>query len=73
MLALFHVSSTFTIIKRLLKEARDVWRHLTKLFEVSVEKAAMFSHEMFPGANLKDQILERRYYMAFLTCVYLNL
>ena len=37
-------------------------------FEVGVEKATMFFHKMSPGANFKDQILERisLSFMAFL-------
>lgn len=60
------MSSTFDYNKRLLKEARDVWRHITNFFEVSVEKTAMFSYKMFPDANFKDQLLERIYCVVFL-------
>ena len=48
---MFPVSSTFDYNKRLLKEVRDIWRHITNFFEVDVEKAAMFSHKMFPGRD----------------------
>lgn len=60
------MSSIFDHNKRLLKEARDVWRNIINFFEVSVEKTVMFSYKMFSGANLKDQLLERIYYVVFL-------
>lgn len=56
----------FDYNNRLLKEARDVWRHVTNFFEFSVEKTAIFSYKMFQDANFKDQLLERIYCVVFL-------